>query len=79
VRCYCWNLIKGPLVLLYHLVFIVGFVDGVLHHGIRVRRSRVRASATHITLRIIIPTYRSPYGEACIVQTSEGGALAGTL
>jgi hypothetical protein len=51
---------------------------GAFYHGIRGRRSWVRAPATHIPLRVIIPTYRSPYGGAHVAQTSEGGALTGT-
>jgi hypothetical protein len=54
----------------------VGLAEGVLQHSIRVRRSRVRVSATHIPLRIIIPAYRSPYGKARVAQTSGDGVLA---
>jgi hypothetical protein len=33
-----------------------------------------------IPLRIVIPTYRNPYGEICVAQTSgpSGGAMANT-
>jgi hypothetical protein len=63
---------------LYHLNFIVRLARGAFYHGIKARRSRVRDSATHIPLRVIIPTYRSLYGGAHVAQTSGGGALAGT-
>jgi hypothetical protein len=49
-----------PSPLLYHLGFIVGLVRGAFQLGIRARRSRVRASDTHIPLCVIIPTYKSP-------------------
>jgi hypothetical protein len=59
------------------MCFIVGLTEG-LHHGIRVRRSRVRASATHILLDVIILIYKSLYGGACVAHTSGGGALINT-
>jgi hypothetical protein len=61
---------KGLSPLLHNLRFIVGLAEGVFHHGIRARRSRVRAPDTHILLRIIL-VYRSSYGGARIAQTSK--------
>jgi hypothetical protein len=80
IQCTCnyWNLIKAPSPLLYHLGYIVGLARGVLQHGIRARRSQVRALTIHIPLRVIIPTYKSPYDGARVEHTSGGGVLAST-
>jgi hypothetical protein len=80
IQCTCnyWNLIKGPLTPSISPGLYSRIGRGVLQHGIRARRSQVRALTTHISLRVIIPTYKSPYGGARVEHTSGGGVLAST-
>jgi hypothetical protein len=62
---------------------MVELAEGGLLSWYPSQRSQVRAPTTHIPLRVIIPTYRRPYGGARVAQTSEtpeqsDGTLAGT-
>jgi hypothetical protein len=59
----CCKLIKGQSSLLYHFSFIVG-LD--FQYGIQARRYRVRVPVKHISLCIIISTYKKSYSRTYI-------------